>query len=233
MRRLLLLLLAAAASVALFLVFRDRLPAAAAWLQGQGPGMAVAVGLTYAAATVLMVPGSAITLLVGFVYGPWWGLLLVSPASVLGATLAFLLGRSLFRRRLEERFAGDPRFAALDRAIAARGLRILVLSRLSPVFPFVLLNYAFGLTGIRLRDYVLGSWLAMLPGTFLYVYLGSTLGDVAELAGGVPEAGPAGRLLHWAGLAATVAVTVVLTRQARRALREAAPELVTEAAEQA
>ncbi len=223
MRRVLLLLLLAAGALTLFLLYREHLPGAAAWLQERGLAGALLVAAVYAVATVLMVPGSAITLGVGLVYGPWWGMLLVSPASVLGATLAFLLGRGLLRRRLEERLAGNRRFAALDRAIAARGPSILLLARLSPVLPFVLLNYAFGLTRIQLRHYVLASWLGMLPGTFLYVYLGSTLGDVAALAEGAPAAGTVGSVFRWAGLAATVAVTVLVTRTARRALREAAP----------
>ena len=102
------------------------------------------------------------------------------------------------------------------------GFKIVVLLRLSPVLPFSALNYALGLTRVSLRDYVLGSWIGMLPGTVLYVYLGSLVTSASELAGGGrPDAGPWGRVLYWGGLAATLIVTVVVTRVAKRALASA------------
>jgi uncharacterized membrane protein YdjX (TVP38/TMEM64 family) len=201
----------------------DRLPEFAEWLKDQGAWGALLIGLGYAVATVLMIPGALVTLLVGAIYGPWIGTLIVSPASVLGATLAFMLGRGVFRTNIEGRMAKSPRFQALAQAMEVQGFKILTLVRLSPVFPFTLVNYAFGLTRVRPRDYVLGSFLGMLPGTFLYVYLGSTVGDVADLLNGAPDSGAAGQAMRWGGLAVTVILTVWITRIARRALAQAVP----------
>jgi len=166
-----------------------------------------------------MIPGSMLGLAIGAVFGPWWGLLIVSPASVLGATIAFLLGRGLLLARVEKKMVGSRRFDALSTAIEREGFKVLVLIRLSPVFPFTVVNYAFGLTRLKLPTYVLGSFIGMLPGTFMYVYLGAMVGDVALLASGqLPTTTPAETTLKWVGLVATVAVTVLVTRIARRKL---------------
>ena len=121
--------------------------------------------------------------------------------------------------------AGNVRFAALQGAIEKQGFKILTLVRLSPVFPFTVVNYAFGLTRVSFSTYVLGSFLGMLPGTLMYVYLGSAVGDIATLSSeGVGDAGWQGEVLKWGGLAATVIVTIFITRVARKALANAAPE---------
>ncbi len=178
--------------------------------------------LAYVAATLFLLPGSLLTLGAGFAYGPVYGTLLVMVASNLGASAAFLLGRTVLRERVSRRIAQDARFSAVDTAVGAQGFRVVLLLRLSPLFPFNLLNYALGLTRVRLRDYVLASVLGMFPGTLLYVYLGSLVTSVSQLASGQrPDSGPWGRVLFWGGLVATLAVTVVLTRIARRALQQA------------
>ncbi len=192
------------------------------WVRGAGTAGVVAYFLAYVSAVVLLLPGSVLTLGAGFVYGPLYGTMFVSPASVLGATLAFLLGRSVARNWIAARVARNPKFAAIDEAVGRDGFKIVLLLRLSPVFPFSLLNYALGLTRVRLRDYVLASFIGMLPGTFLYVYLGSLITNAAQLASGQrPEGGMAQQLFFWGGLAATVLVTVLITRTARRALDSA------------
>ncbi len=219
----------AVALAAWFLWLQERLPAFVEWVQEQGPLGFLIFGLGYAAATVLMIPGALITMLAGVVYGPWLGTAVVSPASVLGASCAFLLGRFAFRPAVERKMAGSRRFEALQTAMRREGFKILVLVRLSPVFPYSLVNYAFGITPLSLRAYAFGSWIAMLPGTFLYVYLGATVGDLALLTSGeAPDAGPAGWVLKIVGLLATVVVTVLVTRAARRALAESAPEVMSE-----
>ena len=191
-----------------------------AWVRAAGPeGVAVFVA-SYVLATVLFVPGSILTLGAGFAYGVALGTPIVWVAANLGAAIAFALGRTVARRSIAARVAGDARFAAVDRAVARRGLGIVILARLSPMLPFNLLNYAFGLTRVRLRDYVLGSLIGMLPGTLLYVYLGSLVTTLGELASGLPGAA-SHRGLYFAGLALTAAVTVHVTRVARRALDEA------------
>ncbi len=137
-------------------------------------------------------------------------------------------GRTVARGWISRKIAGNPKFASLDEAIDREGLKILVLVRLSPIFPFNVVNYAFGLTRLRLRDFVLGSFVAMLPGTFLYVYIGSLVPDMATLAAG--SAAPGGmtrQIFLWVGLAATILVTALITRTARKALREAAPRIET------
>jgi uncharacterized membrane protein YdjX (TVP38/TMEM64 family) len=175
----------------------------------------------YAAAVVAFVPGSALTLASGAIFGVAKGTVLVFAAALLGSTASFLVARHLARAAIEKRLAGDARFAAIDRAIGSEGRKIVFLLRLSPIFPFNLLNYGLGLTRVRLVDYVIAG-AGMLPGTLLYVYLGSAAGEAVAAAGG---AAPGRSAAEWAlfgvGLAATVVVTVSVTRIARRALREA------------
>ncbi len=226
-------LIIAAALASWFLFLQDHLPGFMEWVREQGLWGAVLVGLGYALATVLMIPGSLVTLLIGAIYGPWLGTALVSPASVLGATLAFLLGRTVFRPSMEAKMANSPRFTALQGAMEQQGFKILTLVRLSPIFPFTLVNYAFGLTRVSLGAYILGSFLGMLPGTLMYVYLGSAVGDVASLASeglGDTDTGWQGQALQWGGLAATLIVTIFITRVAKKALSEVAPEAVQEQA---
>jgi uncharacterized membrane protein YdjX (TVP38/TMEM64 family) len=197
-------------------VFRDAL----AWIEGAGPIGPLVFFFLYIAACLFMLPGSILTLGAGAVFGVVNGSLLVSISSTVGATAAFLVGRYLAREMVARRISGNATFSAIDNAVAAEGWKIVGLTRLSPVFPFNLLNYAFGLTRVSLRDYMLASWIGMIPGTVMYVYLGSLAGSLAEL--GVKEGGRARTQAEWAlyavGLVATVAVTVVITRTARRAL---------------
>ncbi len=196
-----------------------------AWVQSAGAAGMLAFALAYVLATVLFLPGSILTLGAGFVYGVGIGSALVWVAANVGAALAFLLGRTLAREWIAARVARNPRFAAIDRAVAQQGLRIVLLTRLSPVFPFNVLNYAFGLTRVRFRDYVLGSLVGMIPGTIMYVYLGSLVTSVTELAAGRPSGGAAQQVFYFAGLAVTVAVTVYVTRVARGALGEVTGEV--------
>ncbi|MCC7241521.1 MAG: TVP38/TMEM64 family protein [Acidobacteria bacterium] len=190
------------------------------WIRAAGPAGVLAYAGIYVLAAVLMLPGSALTAAAGLAYGPWWGVALVSPVSVAAATLSFVLGRTLARPWVARRIEADPRFRAIDAAVARQGFKIVLLLRLSPVFPFNVLNYALGLTGVRLRHYVLASFLGMLPGTFLYVYLGSLVRDVAGLAAGGDGAGVARHVASAVGFLATVAVTIYIARIARRALDE-------------
>ncbi len=197
------------------------IPAFAERIRGLGPLGPVVFVVGYALAAVAFVPGSLLTLAGGAIFGLGWGVLLVFLGATLGASAAFLVARYVARGPVARALAGNERFAAIDRAIGGAGRRIVFLLRLSPVFPFNLLNYGLGLTTVRFRDYLLAS-IGMLPGTVLYVYYGKIAGDVAALAGGVaPARGPAHYVVLGLGLAATVAVTVVVTRLAKRALAEA------------
>ncbi|MBA3498264.1 MAG: TVP38/TMEM64 family protein [Gemmatimonadota bacterium] len=196
------------------------IPAFSAWVDGLGVWGPVVFVAGYAIAAVAFVPGSLLTLAAGAIFGLGKGTALVLVAATLGASAAFLVSRYLARGFVERRLAGNERFAAIDRAIGTQGRRIVFLLRLSPVFPFNLLNYALGLTRVRFADYLVAS-IGMLPGTLLYVYYGKVAGDVARLAGGAPmPRGPAYYGVLALGLVATVIVTTLVTRTARRALQE-------------
>jgi uncharacterized membrane protein YdjX (TVP38/TMEM64 family) len=201
--------------------FAGALPRFAAWIDSLGVWGPAAFVTGYAIAVVAFVPASVLTLAAGAIFGLARGVVYVFIAATLGAAAAFLVARYVARGAVERRLAGTPRFAAIDRAVGAEGRKIVFLLRLSPAFPFTLLNYALGLTRVRFADFVLAS-AGMLPGTFLYVYYGKLAGDVAALATAPAAAKGVGYYLVLAlGLAATLAVTVVVTRTARRALAEA------------
>ncbi len=194
------------------------------YIQGLDPVLAAVtfVGL-YIAATVLFVPGLLITMAGGLLFGVVKGTALVSIASVCGASLAFLIGRYLARDWVAGKTRNSPRFRAIDGAIGKEGAKVVFLLRLSPIFPYNLLNYALGLTRVSFGRYVLASWIGMFPGTLLYVYLGSLAGSIATLATG--SGGGGGKstsqwILFGVGLLATVVVTVYVTRIARRALNQ-------------
>jgi uncharacterized membrane protein YdjX (TVP38/TMEM64 family) len=190
------------------------------WIDGLGTGGVIAFIALYAIAAVAFLPGSILTLGAGVVFGVIQGAIYVFIGATLGATLAFLVGRYLARGWVSRKIAGNAKFKAIDDAVGREGFKIVLLTRLSPVFPFNLLNYAFGVTGVTLRDYVLGC-VGMIPGTVMYVYLGSLAGNLAMLGSSEQPTNPT---VQWAiriiGFIATVAVTVYVTRVARKALSE-------------
>lgn len=190
------------------------------WVKGIGPAGSVLYAAVYIVGTALFFPGLPLTLGAGFIYGAVIGTLVVSPASVAGASLAFLIARYLARDWVTRRLKKYPQAATIDRAIEKNGFKVVVLLRLQPVLPFNMLNYALGLTSIRLRDYMLASWIGMFPATVLYVYLGSIMNDVSDLLRGRPNSGIAGRVLLWGGLAAIVVLVWWLGRIAKKALRD-------------
>ena len=193
---------------------QDLLKAALDWIGKLGPwGPAIFIGL-YIVATVLFVPGSVLTLGDGAVFGVALGSVCVSISATLGATAAFLVGRYLARDAIARKIQKREKFATIDRAVAEEGWKIVLLTRLSPVFPFTLLNYAFGLTRVKLSHYVLASWLGMIPGTVMYVYLGS----LVNVGAGHRQRTTGEWVLYGVGLLATVTVTVFVTRLAKKAL---------------
>ena len=221
--------IAAAAGALLALVVLGRaaggyLPQFARWVEGLGVWGPVVFTTGYVIATVAFVPGSLLTLAAGAIFGLVRGAVYVFIAATLGASAAFLVARYVARSAIERRLAGNPRFAAIDGAVGAQGRKIVFLLRLSPVFPFNLLNYGLGLTQVRFVDYLVAS-LGMIPGTLLYVYYGKLAGDVAALAGGAAvEKGTGYYAVLVLGLVATVIVTTLVTRTARSALRDATGE---------
>ncbi len=183
----------------------------------------VAFIVTYNLATVLFIPGSVLTLGGGVIFGLWWGSIYVFVAATLGATFAFLIGRYLSRDRVVEYMESHPKFKALDRAVSQQGLKIVFLTRLCPLLPFNLLNYALGITQVSLKDYILGSF-GMIPGTILYVYSGSLVGDLAAINVATESTNPQASAVKWLiniiSFIATIAVTISLTRIAKKALDE-------------
>ncbi|MBI4051661.1 MAG: TVP38/TMEM64 family protein [Elusimicrobia bacterium] len=188
------------------------------WIQSLGPGAGIAFILLYILACVFFIPGFILTLGAGAIFGLFWGFLYVSTAATLGATTAFLIGRYLARDWVSKKIGNYPRFKAIDEAIKQGGWKVVGLTRLSPLIPFNLLNYALGITQVSLKEYFFASWLGMLPGTVMYVYIGSLIGDIAKLDIENHVRTPAEWGLTILGLAATITVTLYITRLAKKAL---------------
>lgn len=187
------------------------------WIASLGASGAIAFIVIYIVATVAFFPGAILTLGAGVLFGVIWGSIYVFIGATIGATSAFLVGRYLARNWVTAKIADQPNFQAIDRAVAQAGLRIVLLTRLSPVFPFNLLNYAFGVTGVSLKDYVIGS-LGMIPGTIMYVYVGSLAGNLALIGTQQPNNLPIQWAMRIIGLVATIGVTVYITYIAKKAL---------------
>jgi uncharacterized membrane protein YdjX (TVP38/TMEM64 family) len=197
------------------------------WVSHRGAARVFSFILVYAIATVLLIPGSALTIGAGFAFGLWKGFLAVSAGSTLGAALAFLVGRFIARKKIEAIGHRNEKFRRIDKAIGREGAKLIFLLRLSPVIPFNLSNYFYdfyGLTAVKFWPYVLASWIGMMPGAFLYVYIG-TLGKAAAAAAAGGETVRRG-WQYWAflsvGLLATIVVTMRVTKIAPRALKQTA-----------
>lgn len=187
------------------------------WIGGLGIWGPVVLALVYVVATLLFVPGTILTLAAGALFGLVVGMITVSIASTLGAAGAFLIARYVARDKVAKMAGRHPKFGAIDRAIDEGGWKVVAMLRLSPAIPFNLQNYLYGLTPVRFWPCVFTSWVAMLPGTFLYVYLGHV---TAAAVGADRVRTPAEWVMLAVGLLATVAVTVYVTWLARRKLKE-------------
>ena len=196
-----------------------------AWIEGLGGVGYIVFVASYILATVFFLPGSILTIGAGLLFGVITGSILVSIGSVTGAALAFLVSRYLARERIEKKFGKNRKFAAIDSAIGREGWKIVFLLRLTPLLPFNLSNYLYGLTSVAFWHYVLASWIGMIPGTILYVYIGSLGKTAAEAASGGADSGKL--VLNAIAFLASIAVTVYVTRIARKALKNAhlEPEL--------
>ena len=184
----------------------------------QSPWGAVLFVPLYALWVTLLLPGVWLSMVAGLIYGPWFGSLLVFIGACLGAEVVFLLGRSWLRDWALRLLAGSPRLRLLEQAVGREGLRLVMLTRLSPLIPFSLLNQASVISGVSLRDYSLGL-LGILPGTVLFCALGALAGSAARFSEVLQgQADPRLWTLKLLGVAATVAVMVIVTRIARQAL---------------
>ncbi len=193
------------------------------WITGLGFWGPFALVVLYILATVLFVPGTLLTLVAGAVFGLGVGTAIVSVGSTVGSAFAFLIARYAARDSVERLASNNRHFAAMDRAIGEGGWKIVGLLRLSPAIPFNVQNYLYGLTPIGFWPCVGTSWLAMLPGTFMYVYLGHLTGAAV---GSDRQRTTGEWILLGVGLLATIVVTVYVTRLASRSLKEqvTAPE---------
>jgi uncharacterized membrane protein YdjX (TVP38/TMEM64 family) len=183
-----------------------------------GPwGPVLFIGL-YIVASVTMAPAFVLTFAAGAVWGLWRGSIFVYIGAVLGASVVYFLAGKLLRARVIGWLDRHPRVAAVRRAVAEQGVWMMFLLRLSPLVPFVQLNYALVLSGVRYRDYLIAT-VGMWPTIVLYVYYGKVAGDVAALAAGVaPKRGAEYYVLLIVGLIATVVATTMVTRAAKRAM---------------
>lgn len=183
----------------------------------------IAYILLYNLATVLLIPAVILTLGGGAIYGVFWGSIYVFIASTLGATLAFLLGRYVSRDWAIRKLSQYPKFLALDRAVVKSGFKIVLLTRLSPIFPFNLLNYTFGVMQVSLQDYVLGS-IGMIPGIVGYTYIGSLIGDITQLGNSSLDLGIRGQIvqgtIYAIGTLATLSLIMYGSKLAQKTLEE-------------
>lgn len=206
-----------------FLPVGEYLGAFLEWIQGLGIWGPVLLGAAYVVATVFMVPGTILTLGAGFAFGPIIGTIAVSLGSTLGAGAAFLVGRLFARDFVNGLMEKFPKFAAVNGAVEQSGFKIVALTRLSPVFPFNVLNYLYGATKVKFKDYFFASWIGMLPGTAMYVYFGSIARNLTDLLAGKVDGGVGGKVLLVVGLVATVVVTVYVTKIAGKAIKQYVP----------
>ena len=219
--------------LAVFSQLQQQLVNLVEWINGLGVIAPLVFILAYIIITVAFLPASVITLGAGFVFGVVKGSILVFVGAMLGATAAFLIGRFVARDWIAKKVEGKSFFTALDNAIAEEGLKLIFLIRLSPAFPFNLLNYALGLTKVSLKDYVLGT-TGIIPGTIMYVYLGSLIGDIAMLGAGETPSNP---VISWIIriliFVTVVAISLYIAKIARKALKEAVPEADSSSADPA
>jgi len=206
-----------------FLPVREWLTSFNDWVGQMGAFGIFIFIIVYAVATVLLAPGSVLTIGAGFVFGLWKGFVAVSAGSTLGAALAFLVARFIARDKIERMAQANEKFRRIDNAIGKQGAKLILLLRLSPIIPFNLSNYFYGLTAVKFWPYVVASWIGMMPGTLLYVYIG-TAGKAAASATAGGQAMQHG-WKYWTfmgvGFIATIVVTIWVTRIARNALQKA------------
>ena len=192
------------------------------WIENNKQTAWLVFAIAYIAAIVLLLPASVFSLAAGYLFGVLQGWILVVITATIGATLSLVIGRSLLRDWVLKRARDMANFSKLDEAVSKKGFLIVLLTRLSPVFPFSLINYVYGVTKISVKDYTLATLIGIIPGSLLYIYIGSTMKNLQDVLSGNIEQSPAQQWLLYGGLIATVILTVMITRIARTALNEAA-----------
>lgn len=190
----------------------------ARWVHGLGAWGPIAFIVTYTVVEIFLIPASVLTLAAGALFGFVAGSAYTFIGAMLGSLTAFFMGRYVVRPLVTRRLQGDKRFALIDSTATQGGIKLVALLRLSPVLPYTVLNYALGVTRISARDYVIGTTF-ILPGTLVYTYYGTVVANLTGLTSEVHR-GVAFYGLMAAGVVATVAVIVVITRLANRQLGE-------------
>jgi uncharacterized membrane protein YdjX (TVP38/TMEM64 family) len=186
------------------------------WVQGVGPAGYVLYALAYVICCIFIIPAFALTIGAGAIFGFVKGAIIVVIGATIGATCAFLLGRSVLRRKVESMTAGNAKFRALDRAITTDGTKIMWLVRLSGFPPFTWVNYAFGLTGVKLRDFILTTFIGIIPGTLAFTYAGA--------AGAAAVMQKSNRIALIVTAIGAVLVSAFIARIALRAIKRAGVE---------
>ncbi len=187
-------------------------------LRGMGFFGGAAFACLYAVAAAALAPATPFPLTAGFLWGPFWGFLVGWSGEVLGAALSFALGRTLLHERARQLTESYPLVGALDDAVEEGGLRLLLLVRLSPIFPFGVLNYGLGLTRVRAVDFLVSTTIGVIPASALLVYAGASLTKLADAMSGEAPLGWGETLLTWGGLITSTVVVVMVSRATRRAL---------------
>lgn len=214
--------LAAVALVAGFMVAVRFLPVGQwieqfqGWVKGLGAVGYVVYVLAYIVVCVTFLPASPLTIGAGAIFGFVEGTIVVIIGATLGATASFLLGRTIMRRKIEAMAANNPKFRALDRAIAREGGKIVFLIRLAPVFPFAYINFAFGLTGVRLLSYVVATFFGIIPVTLAFVYIADAATRTATA-----DMNTTRLIINVVGVVIAIVVTAFVTRLALNAVRKA------------
>lgn len=206
--------------VSVFLPVRDWLTTGIIWINANHSVAWAIFILTYALAPIFLIPGTILTLAAGFAFGLPMGVFLVSVGSLLGAVNAFLIGRFFARDWVSRYLARTPTFNALDDATHDHGFLIVLLTRLSPLIPFNVLNYILGLTKVSLKDYCLATWIGMLPATLAYTYAGSVTKDIFAITTGASQKSTTDYVLLLIGLISTVVLVIFLTQKTKRILNE-------------
>ena len=188
------------------------------WIQNQGPSGYLIYSTVFAIGTAMFFPGSIFVMGAGYIWGIAIGSIVASISLTISAVIAFLFSRYIVRDWVASKVIQIPRLDRLDAGVANSGFKFIFLIRLSPVFPFTLFNYAYGATGVKLGSYVLGTWLGMIPGTVMYVYLGSLITDIAQVATGQLPISEGISYYKIIGLIISVVVTIYIARYAHRTL---------------
>ncbi len=190
-----------------------------AWVKDLGPVGYLVYILAYVVVCVTFLPASPLTIGAGAIFGFVEGAIVVIIGATLGATASFLLGRTIMRRKIEAMAANNAKFRALDRAIAREGGKIVFLVRLAPIFPFAYINFAFGLTGVRLLSYIVATFFGIIPVTLAFVYIADAATRTATA-----DMDTTRLIINIAGVVVAILVTAFVTRVALRAIRKAGIE---------